>query len=333
MSTAEDSLSAAEAERLIQHARRPQWGIGVLVEDEGDRRHYQFQDGRLRIFKEGWFNLLEPVDRPLDEMEEVISELERKLDRSLARAKILQRRRDGDLSAIRFVDQLRVFRSFHPEGFEDASYVEAWRTREGGKLRKSHIDRALGVAAKRLERAHIPTMTAAELQAACVAAMKATDLVSPSADVRPFAGIPPEHIGPVARALEALLMLDKDVDDDTLQRHFDMWTQALFDAGVKPGWSLTTTLPALVHPQWHVSVKSSVFRLQAKWMAPGRSWDNTPSGALYVRMVRMAREIRQRLDEEGHKAADNFDITRFVWLTLRPKGKARLKQLIDGDEE
>lgn len=329
----EDTFDHADADHLVQHTRRPQWGRGVLVQDEGDRRHYQFEDGRLRIFKEGWFGLLQPVDCPVDEMEDVLQDLDRQRGRAIAQAEIRKRRRKGDLSALRFVDQLRIFRSFHPEGFEDEGYIEEYRTREGKPLRKGHIDRALATARSLLPLASVPTMSADQLHTVATKVMSDTNLVSPSSDVKPFktmeAGFRPQ----VARALEALLMLEEDTEDRVIQRTFDQWTQSLFDAGIKPSWSLTTTLPALVRPQWHISVKSSVFRMQAKWMAPGRSWDTTPSGALYVRMLRMAKEIRERLENEGITAQDNFDVTRFVWITLRPKGKKRLESLVSGDSE
>ena len=48
---------------LYEHSRRPQWGLCILSSEDKTSRKYQFQDGRSRTFKEGFYHLLEAVER------------------------------------------------------------------------------------------------------------------------------------------------------------------------------------------------------------------------------------------------------------------------------
>ena len=67
-----------DLDTLYVHSKRSQWGMSILVyEGEGQRR-YQFQDGQLRTFKDGYYQLLEPVVNPPDAAE-IVAELESKL--------------------------------------------------------------------------------------------------------------------------------------------------------------------------------------------------------------------------------------------------------------
>jgi hypothetical protein len=63
---------------LWTHSRRPQWGVGLLTAAGDGRRRLQFQDGRIRTFKEGFCHLLEPFDGSETAAAVVQEELERK---------------------------------------------------------------------------------------------------------------------------------------------------------------------------------------------------------------------------------------------------------------
>ena len=47
---------------LYRHTKRPEWGVAILAWERGGRRAYQFEDGRLRKFREGYYSLMKPVD-------------------------------------------------------------------------------------------------------------------------------------------------------------------------------------------------------------------------------------------------------------------------------
>ena len=50
--------------RLFRHSKRPQWGIAALVWELNGKRGYQFSDGKLRVFKQGFYGLFESAVAP-----------------------------------------------------------------------------------------------------------------------------------------------------------------------------------------------------------------------------------------------------------------------------
>ena len=64
---------------LYAHTKGQKWGLAILAWERGPCRGYQFEDGVLRIFKEGFYEMLEEVDAPADKAARVIAELRRKL--------------------------------------------------------------------------------------------------------------------------------------------------------------------------------------------------------------------------------------------------------------
>ena len=51
---------------LFRHMKRESWGLGILQSVMDDRIQMQFQDGRNRSFKKGYYPLLDAVDRPMN---------------------------------------------------------------------------------------------------------------------------------------------------------------------------------------------------------------------------------------------------------------------------
>ena len=47
---------------LVVHNKKSEWGMGLVTDANEERMQVQFQDGKLRLFKKGWFHLLESVE-------------------------------------------------------------------------------------------------------------------------------------------------------------------------------------------------------------------------------------------------------------------------------
>ena len=91
-----DVLTGLDGVALYRHSRREQWGLAILALEEGDRRRYQFEDGRMRTFKKGYWRLLVEVSRPDDETRTIVGDLISKLDVSVARRELVaEARRSG----------------------------------------------------------------------------------------------------------------------------------------------------------------------------------------------------------------------------------------------
>ena len=63
--------------QLYQHSKMPDWGLAVLAWEREGRRAYQFQDGQLRIIKDGYYQLMEECEVNPREAAQVVASLRR----------------------------------------------------------------------------------------------------------------------------------------------------------------------------------------------------------------------------------------------------------------
>ncbi len=335
----EDSSHSMEAPAFVRHRRRPSWGTDMLVGEDGRRRRYQFEDGKLRAFKEGFFHLLEAMDDDEEDTSSLQSTLHKKHDAALARREISARRRSGDHTAIRLVDQFLVFRDIYPEGFEDPLFIERSRMPDPGKNTcKRHVDAAIELGAVHLDPAQLHATLQegrhdAVLQHFLRVAMR-TDLLAVGRDIKPLQGLDPAWHPELAVCLFNLVLAASkraEPEDPTnkLEDALDAWVGTL-EAALEeaPSWQLATAPAAFVAPDYHLVVQPTVFRLQARWSAPTLRWTDSPVGQTYVRLRDMADVVRDKLVEEGLQPRDHFDTARFMWETLRQRGRQRLKEIV-----
>jgi len=296
-------------QRLYQHVKCEEWGLAILAWDHGTKRGYQFEDGKLRVFKDGFFHLLEPVDIEADHTELVLARLERSLGRQQAASRV----RD-DHQMITFDDQLKVFARSYPEGLGGVAW-EA-RMRGGhGKALKRHRDPAIKAAQERFAPGRFEKAFKAELfsevHAACVEMLEASSLVKPN-QLSALRDLPTFRHEIFARALAALLH-----GDGPYPRRFEDCVRSMGD----PGWTLATAFPALVHPTEHVCVNPAPFKEQALWMAPHMKHPKAPGAAAYERYLNMSRAVFSKLLEVGQAPRDLLDVHDFIYETLRPAAR------------
>ncbi|TNF34653.1 MAG: hypothetical protein EP329_06990 [Deltaproteobacteria bacterium] len=312
--------------RLWMHKKRKDWGLAILAWEGQEKRRFQFQDGKARTFKAAFYGLLEEVDEPLDVTEEVVAELEGKLDLTRARREVIERAKHDGRHVVTFDDQWRIFEHLYPGGFEDPDYVAENRRDEEGKRRKSHVDPAVEEAQAAFEEERLRGLVAAgeatRVYDDLVAVLSNVSLASGARHVGMLAKLHESRHEAVAKALVGLLYGDGPLAD-----RVDAWVGALSRGDEGPSWELATALPALVQPEEHVCVKASAFRTQARWMAPKLKLEAVPDGATYERVRAMAGHALERLQEKGAKPRDLLDVHAFVWLTLRPKAREILDQL------
>lgn len=295
--------------QLYAHSKRPRWGFAILAEDGLEQRRYQFQDGQLRTFKQGYYELLEPVEQ-LDE---------RALDIVRDLTAMLRIERGGAARAQRaggFEDRLAAFARAYPSGFADPRWIED--RREADKRKRQHRDPAIREAGERLSARALDEAIAAgrydEPFDAARAVIAATDLAG-SKDTGALRRLAPRDREAFARALRELLW-----GDGPPRERFARYLAVL---GRTPGervtWPLTTALPALVHPREQAFVKPSVVRREAQWLAPSLPYDAAPSPELYARMLAMIQTVRARLERVGQAPRDLFDVTDFMALPARAR--------------
>lgn len=312
-------------EPLYSHTKRPAWGLAILTGQTDDKREFQFQDGNTRAFKEGWWDLLQPVDQPIDRAQKIVRELKSMLRATRARDASAGTAKKSGPPPISFEEQLGYLRDKLFEGGLDS---EAWRTKIRGegakKARKRHRDAAIVRAREQLGPEPLDALLAeekfAEVRTLVHAILTASDLTA-SSDTAPLRKLPKESDQEFAEGIKDLLY-----GEGPFAARFDRFVTLLATlSGERVRWPMATALPALVHPNEHVCVKPNVFREQARWMAPSFRYTPTPSGASYVRLLEVARGVHRKLGDAGEPVRDLLDVYDFILETLRPKVRAEIE--------
>ncbi len=309
-----------QAPILYSHTRRPTWGFAILAKEDREERQFQFQDGQLRTFKRGYYELMEEVGSPPPRAIDIVRDLQAMLRIERGRRlpgpmpKVVER-------AVPWDEQLRLFQRLFPQGFEDPRWIARVRGGEDARRLKRHRAVAISearaqLAAEVLERA-IDEDPRAVTQT-MLRILGASDLAG-SKDTAPLRKAAAEQHAPIARALFALLW-----GEGPLPARFDAWVAALRRASKeRVSWPVATALLGLVHPSAQVPVKPSVFRQQAQWMAPALEYDPSPSSALYAELLAMTEAVKARLEQSGYAPRDLLDVYDFMVSTLRPRALAQ----------
>lgn len=318
----ESPQSAEQA--LYQHSKRKEWGLALLAWERDGKRGYQFEDGELRIFKEGYYQLLDEVEE-VENKATIIAKLDAK--RAGAAKKDDKKKRGGISSKAEDMptpgEQVLVFTALFPGGFDDPKWIKDQRG-EGGRALKRHRDHAIKRAQEELAKDSLDALLDAGqsrsvIERACTVLDK-TDLVS-KAQVDPL-----RKASRDTRLAQALRDFLHGTDD--VETRFAHLCRALATSTKKPpSWQLATALGSLVHPQEHVCVRPSVFALQALTMAPRLRPSKTPTSMAYVGYVKMSKAVIDQLIADGQTPRDLLDVHDFIWVTLRPAAKEVLEQI------
>jgi hypothetical protein len=306
---------------LYRHSKRPQWGIAILAWDHGDVRAYQFEDGRLRKFKKGYFKLMETVDEVRGSRESLVT--------NLTAAVKSKRNRDDDAEELDpvapFKAQVELFLKIYPGGFQDDEWIAEHRGRDSGSDLKRHREPVIQAVRDNLSADQCQEYLQDENFGGLVESVRSilsrTDLVSLT-HIRVLKGLDPDEEKAVAESIADLLHGDED-----FKIRFRGYVRVLTDIiGTRPSWRMATVLPALAFPQDHVCVRHSAFLRQAASISPKSKYSRQARVGPYQSFRQVAIAVRKRLQAAGQEPRDLLDVYDFVWTTLR---SAALEHLTD----
>jgi hypothetical protein len=318
---------SADSPALFQHTRRPEWGLAIIAKEKRDSRDYQFQDGKIRTIKEGYYHLLEEIERPGNDAERIASELGQQMDRLKTRERMLERAKKEGKKIYTVKDQLALFLQRFPGGFQDPMYEEEVRGSGEGGRRKRDRDLALEVAAEKLSldvlNNHIDNGDVQAVLDAWIAVLGATDIASTSTDSRPLKKLEGQAVVDFAFGARSFLY-----DEASITERFTNFVGLLFDLGVeKPTWPMITVPLGLLNPTEHYCIKPSVYRTQSRRLAPEISYTTVPTATVYNGYKRMADELNKQLRKAELEPRDNIDIFAFIWETMRPGVRKALESV------
>ncbi|NNF37019.1 MAG: hypothetical protein HKN71_00005 [Gemmatimonadetes bacterium] len=311
--TAADSRvdsTLTEDPELVRHVKRPQWGLAILAWERDEKRGYQFEDGRLRVFSSAYANLMEPAEPKNRPEDAVIADLQAALGTPGEDREPLQ----ADAT---FEQQVALFESLYPEGFQGEAWAREMRApKSGGRALKRHRDPSIAVAQSVFDAGEVAAHLAEGRHSSWVDSvldvLAETTLVSRSR-VKAL-----REMGEDERRTFAEAVADLVHGEDRFAARFKTWVRVLREGlDGKASWRLATSLPALVDPESHICVRHSAFIRQAAVIAPTSAYSRRPTARAYRNFRRVAEVVRTRLEAAGHEPRDLMDVLDFIWTTMR----------------
>lgn len=307
---------------LVRHPKRQQWGRALFLWEREGKRGYQFEDGSVRVFAEGYYHLLAPLRQAPE------PGLRRKLTELAPTPEVVTKPGEAAPRAPTpsLIDQVRYFGEEFSDGLAGSKWSDQHRGRSKGRSLKRHRDPAIELAAKTLGEEDLRALLASgqyeEVRDRTVALLRSTDLVTKTQltalEKTPFN----------AELAAAWVDYLHGPAEDAIT--FSALRLHLGKAGLKkPSWSLFTGPRALLYPKRHVVVKRSVFTKQAQAMPIPFKGKTTPCHEGYMAYLQMAEAIHGLLVEQNQAPRDLLDVAGFIWATKRPAGNERLMELMD----
>lgn len=296
---------------LYRHKKRPEWGVAILAWEKGKRRAYQFADGRLRKFREGYYSLMVPAENVDRSREAVISGLEDAIEANRGEdpPKALE-------PVASFDAQVELFTGLYPEGFQDPQWIEDHRGDSSGRALKRHRNPSRDETQEALSKERCEELLSQdrhdELVESVTEILGGTSLIALK-DVKVLRGVEGEERKELAEAVATVLHSEED-----FAPRFGQYLSVLTEIyGGRPSWRTATALPALFFPDEQVCVRRSAFIRQAASIAPVARYSRKARVRSYKNFRRVAFAVRQRLQAAGHEPRDLLDIHDFIWATLR----------------
>lgn len=308
-------------EQLYRHSLRPEWGMALLAWERNGRRAYQFEDGKLRKIREGYYDLLDPVD-PSEESP--TAAVRANLQAAIKALKVGSEQKVYK-AVCTFEQQLSLFTRLYPKGFADPKWIEDKRGTENGSALKRHRGPSLAAAQEALD----PTSAASlieedrqgELTESVLNVLADTNLV-PLSHVKTLRRLDEGEASEYAEVVFNLVH-GEDPLEDRFQAYLELLTRFL---GGRPSWRIATALLALTHPHKEVAVRRSAFIRQAGSIAPTGAYTRKPKPVSYLSFRRVALGVQTRLEAAGHEPRDLLDVHDFIWTTLRKSALDHLKE-------
>ena len=283
--------NSAPIETIYRHQKRQEWGHAIEAWRSDDRIAFVFEDGKTRTFLSEYARFLEPVDRSLDRATAIVRDL-----KAMVRTVSTPKAPTAAEPSVTLEEQVDFFGQAFKGGFAGDAYQREHRGTGAKRTAKRHRDFAIALTKEALERTALEALVAegkhGEVIKALQEVLRATDL-APKKEVDALKTLGDEATTKLAQATMALLF-----GEPPFSPRFNEWLRAWSEAtGRKPSWEFATALPALVFPSDQIAVKASVFREQAKWMAPNMPLAAEPNATTYERLREMALRLEGQLKE------------------------------------
>lgn len=303
---------------LFNHTARKDWGVAVLVREEGGKRAYVFEDGEERTMASGYHQLMRRVEQPSVD-QRAFYERQRAVLARREKASASPSASDGRS----FLDQLEQLHEKFTAGLLDAKWVAEMRGEGVAERAPRHRTALVAEARERLTPAALDPLFKAQSYAqvwdTVLSVLSHTDL-APAAQLKKPKGVKEDAMKALALAVRELLHGAAPYD----QRFEGFLTAFQAAYGEAARWELATAVIAVYSPNEHVCVHPAAFKQQVKVMGGRGSAPTRASTAGYTRFLSVARLVANKLTEQNQEPRDLLDVYDFIRLTSGSATKARV---------
>jgi hypothetical protein len=303
---------------LFNHTARKDWGVAVLVREEGGKRAYVFEDGEERTMASGYHQLMRRVEQPSVD-QRAFYEKQRAVLARREKASASSSPSDGRS----FLDQLEKLHETYTAGILDAKWAADMRGEGVADRAPKHRDALVAEAKERLTPQALEPLFKAQSYAqvwdTVLNVLSHTDLV-PAAQLKKPKGMKEDGMKALALAVRELLHGTAPHD-----QRFDGFLAAFLPVyGEAARWELATAVAAVYSPNENVCVHPAAFKQQVKVMGGRGSAPARATSAGYTRFLSVARLVANKLKEQNQEPRDLLDVYDFIRLTAGPATKARV---------
>jgi hypothetical protein len=301
----------------------PEWGLGLVVEDQPDNWVLVFEHvGRKKFIKAKAKTLVTVSLAP-----EVLEQLKAKLHgrhaaRAGAKAKAKRKPTKNVARFTTFEEQMKAFERLFPGGFDGDTFVKEERGAPGATGKAGYKAAGIALAQAELQPERFETASPADLFDSAKRVLGATNIVFPIEGAIAFGAVPEEDREATVTSLKQLLHGEGDYGARLEQFAASLSLKDKSGKAKKVTWPLATIFAALYQPAEQTVVKPTVFAAEGATLGLAVEKSQPVTAGGYRQFAKVALETQRRLLEAGYKPRDLVDVYSFIHRTHAEKTAA-----------
>lgn len=299
---------------------QPQWGLGLVVEDQPNNWVLVFEHAGRRKFVKAKAKTLVAVNLPKEALEQLQAKVYgRHTAKGGPTPKSKGTRATSAARFRSFDEQLSFFERLFVGGFEGDHFVTEERGAPEATGKAGYKTAAIAMAREQLALARFETATPAELFESAKRVLGATNIVFPIEGAIPFGALAEEDRPKVLAGLKQLLHGEGDYALRLERFASSVNLKDKSGKGKRVTWPLATVFGALYHPTEHTCVKPTAFAAEGATLGLAVEKSQAVTATGYRQFLEVARETQKRLLAAGHHPRDLLDVYTFIWRTHAEK--------------
>lgn len=321
------------APNYARHTKKAEWGLGLLLENDGTHFRYIFQDGEFRAFASAGLGFLRETTPNAEEkaaLEALRTGKKRPGDKKKKKAAISEELRGGPDSTRKPVhqapvvaslaQQLEIFARSYPKGFDDEHFIDRERGGHGSRKvgRQGIVDLAKTSLTKEALQELLLKSKGDGIATLCKKVLAKGKTLLSLEELESF-NLHAKSTSSEQRFGEALF--DMLHGQGPLGHRLEALSTAL-PPDLRT-WRLSTFFGAFYDPTRLLFVDPDVTFRQSHIMGVVVSFQSAISGAMYEQLSAMSLKLFDELKAKGLTPRDLLDVHLFTSHTLHPDSKKR----------